>query len=528
MKSDYRRYAPIGLGISGLALLTVIGVLILFVFPENAQFTPPEPDQLNVILGIAVAVFILGLAIAILFDPDRARKLITGRQIKYGSNALVSFIAFTAILVVINLAVNKYLPESLDATEDKQHTLAPETLQALNTLPEPVFATAFYSGRVSAGNAEELMQDYKANSAGNFDFQFINPDFNPVMAKELGITGDGKILLQMGEAQEIVTFASERELTSGLVRLLNPDQPSIYFITGEGEHDIDSPGETSYTRVRGVLENKNYIVNSLYLQAENEIPEDARAIVIAGPIVPLSKSSLELIKEYMENGGSLLVLENPVPLTEFEDKTDYLAEYLESDWGIILNNDIVFDPNPSASPFFASSYEYGLHPITEKMQGIAAIFPLARSISIDPESPVAPTGLVYTLNTSWGETDFSVLEEQQPEFDASEDLAGPIILAAAAENVSTEGRVVVFGSSSFALDDNFDFSGNGDMFVNAIDWASEQESIIGITERDTTTRTFVPPGSFQYILTLLTSICIIPLAIIAAGFYAWIMRRQRG
>jgi len=77
-----------------------------------------------------------------------------------------------------------------------------------------------------------------------------------VLVNQLGITGDGKILLQMGETQEIVTFASETELTGGLIRLLNPDKPVLYFLTGEGEHDTETPGEGAYTRVRQVLENK--------------------------------------------------------------------------------------------------------------------------------------------------------------------------------------------------------------------------------------------------------------------------------
>jgi ABC-type uncharacterized transport system involved in gliding motility auxiliary subunit len=103
-----------------------------------------------------------------------------------------------------------------------------------------------------------------------------------------------------------------------------------------------------------------------------------------------------------------------------------------------------------------------------------------------------------------------------------------LTLAAAAENRTAKSRVVVFGSSSFAVDSNFDFSGNGDMFVNTIDWLAEKESLIGLTENQATTRTFTPPGSLQFILTIVSVVCLIPLAIIAAGVYTWVMRRRRG
>ena len=136
----------------------------------------------------------------------------------------------------------------------------------------------------------------------------------------------------MGENREIVTLASEQALTGGLVRLLNPEKPVVYFLTGNGEHDIESPGDTAYTNVNQVLESKNYVVKTLNLQAANKIPDDARAIIVAGPLVPLSDNSVSLISDYMKKGGSLMVLSNPVPLTQFGNKPDPLAKYLATDW----------------------------------------------------------------------------------------------------------------------------------------------------------------------------------------------------
>lgn len=530
MKTDPRRFAPLGLVLSGLGFLAALGVLVVRAFAAFGLYTLPDAELLNRILIIAVAVFVVGFAVYTLLDPERVRKLLTGRQAQYGSNSFILFVAFTGILVVVNILAQQY-PQRWDVTEDKQHTLALESIQVLQSLPEPVQATAFYSVRLSAGNAGQLLEDFKAHSNGNFDYQFMDPDSNPVLVNQLGITGDGKILLQMGENQEIVTFASESELTGGLIRLQNPDKPVLYFLTGDGEHDTENSGDGAYTRVRQVLESKNYVVKTLNLQAENAIPEDARVVIVAGPLVPLTENSVALIQEFLNNGGNLLLLANPVPLTQFGDQPDLLAEYLSSDWGITLNNDIVVDTNSPSSPFFAVGAQYTAHPITEKMQGIAAIFPYSRSISVDSENTdVFPTALVFTIDQSWGETNFEALQGQQAAlaFDDGTDLLGPMILAAAAENSNTDSRVVVFGSSSFAQDDNFGFSGNGDMFVNAVDWSAEQDTLINLTTNTTQERTFNPPGSAQFILTIVSTVCVIPLAIIAAGVYAWAVRRRRG
>lgn len=527
MKTDSRRYAPLGLILSGLAFLVILGILVLRVFTTVGMYTPPDPDLLDKILYIAIAVFVAGYAIFAILDPDRMRKFLTGRQAQYGSNSLILFIAFVGILIVANMLANRY-PQRWDVTEDKQHTLAPETLEALEALPEPVTAIAFYSLRMNAQSAEELLQDFKSSSNGKFDYRFLDPDANPVLARELGITGDGKILLQMGDNKEIVPYASEREVTGGLIRLLNPTHPAIYFLTGEGEHDTQNPGDESYTRIRQVLESKNYIVKTVNLQATNAVPEDAKAIIVAGPLVPLPESVVNLLKEYLANSGRLLVMEDPLPLTQYGEKADPLSDYLASEWGIQLNNDIVVDTNSPSSPFFAVAAQYNKHPITEKMQGVAAIFPYTRSLTLTENAGVTPTPLVYTIQNSWGESDFDSIEKQNLRYDDGADQPGPMLLVAAAENFSANSRVVVFGGSSFAQDSNFDYAGNGDMLVNSIDWLAGQETAIGLTENESTLRTFNPPGATQTILLVVTTTCLIPLAVIVGGVYAWVRRRKQG
>ena len=117
MKNDPRRFAPLGLLLSGLGLLTLIGILIVKGFAAVNLYTPPDAELLNRILIIAIAVFVVGLAVYALLDPEHVRKILTGRQVQYGSNSLILFIAFTGILVVINILAQQY-PQRWDVTED--------------------------------------------------------------------------------------------------------------------------------------------------------------------------------------------------------------------------------------------------------------------------------------------------------------------------------------------------------------------------------------------------------------------------
>ena len=490
------------------------------------QLYPVEPAPWNRALGISAALILAGLAIYSILVPERVRQLLTGRQARYGSNALVLTLAFVGILIVVNVLAYQN-PKTVDFTEGQQHTLAPETLQALSTLPDDVLAIAFYSRRLSSDSAEALLQDFKINSNGKFDYQFIDPDVNPVAARQYGVTGDGKIMLIMGESHEIASFASETELTRTLIRLISPDQRTVYFLTGHGEPDINGGTERSISEARVTLEGKNYIVQSLNLIAANTIPEDAQTIVIAGPIKPLSYLEITQLREFLDGGGGLVVLQDPLLFTQFGDEADPLEAYLETAWSIKMNDNVIVDQSGASNPLYASAATVASnHPITQNMT-LTAILPQARSLTVlGATESISAIELMSTSEQSWGEVDYETQESWT--FDATADQPGPLVLAAAAENVSTGGRVVVFGNSLFITDEAFGVYGNADIFVNAVDWSAQQDDLIQITPREPIERQFLIPSQFGSIAILLGSIFVLPGLVLLAGVSAWLSRRRRG
>ncbi len=527
-KTNPTRYALIPLLVAALACAAT-GVTVLVIGLVNMQlFTVANVDKWKTAAWISLGILIIAAAVYVILEPERIRRFLTGRQARYGSNSLILTLAVVGILFVANLLAFEN-PKSLDFTEDKSHTLAPETLQALEGLPGKVDAVAFYSQRLSATTATELLQNFKINSKGKFDYRFIDPDSNPVAARQAGVTGDGKIMLVMGDKKEIASSASETELTHSLIRLISPEARTLYFLTGHGERDIANAGDGSMTVAKSTLEGKNYSVKALNLLAENKIPEDAQAIIIAGPTKPLSSQEVTLLDKYLQNGGGLVVMEDPTPLTDFGTSSDPLADYLGSKWGITLQNDIVIDLTNSGNELFATSSSLSSdHAITRSMT-LAAILPRARSVSLGtPPEGITTTPLAETTAQSWGETDFNSLSGQGVKFDEGADIVGPVTLAAAGENSSTHGRVVVFGDSPFVSDQFFDAYGNGDLFVNAVDWSAEQDNLIQITPRQPIERSFNVPSQVQWLMILLGSVFIIPGLVIVAGVTNWLSRRRLG
>jgi len=529
-QSTVRNYSIIALIFALVACIATFFLGVTRGLVSMQVFTGMEAEDVNRYLLVSAGLIILGLAAYAIMEPDRVRRFFTGRQARYGSNALVMTIAFLGILIVGNVLAYQNPVPIADLTEDKVNTLSPELTAALDTLPEEVTATGFFSQASSTETTEQLLSNIKASSNGKFDYQFIDPDRDPQAAMNAGITGDGKILLQMGEQREIVAFASETEILKGMLRLLNPGSNVVYFLTGHGERDIEQPGEASMTRAKATLESKNYTVQTLNLLAENEIPEDASLIVIAGPLQPVSEDEVTLLKEYLTNGGSLIVMEDPTALTEFGDRSDPLAEMLAQDWGIALNNDIVIDLNSPQPTTAAAAYYDATHPVTVNMNNLVAFFPFTRSFTLSGTAEEATlTPLVQTNERSWGETDFTSLTQGGAEVGMDDaEVQGPLTLAVAGENPNTGGRVVVFGTSNIAVDQIFDAYGNGDMFVNSVDWAAEQEDLANLTPKNPTERTFNIPGQFQWITILLGSVFVIPGLVVLAGVSTWLSRRRKG
>jgi ABC-type uncharacterized transport system involved in gliding motility auxiliary subunit len=527
MDGKYKQYALIGLVISGLALLSLVGFFLARILAEIQLLALPDDELIPRGLWISGAAVILGLAVTALLNPDGVRRFFTGRQMRYGSNSVILLLAILGVLFFVNaLALNN--PQTWDMTEDKQNTLNDETIAILESLDQPVLARAYYSAQLPTETTQKLLERFEENSKGKFSYEFINPEFNPVMAERDNVERDGTIILITETNREVVAFASERDLASGLLRLINPGERYVYFLTGNGELPLDTPGDTSYTLVKRSLEIKNYTVASLSLASEGRVPENADAIVIAGPQRPLSESDVDALRAYLSQGGGLVVMKEPI-FSEETPANDPLDDLLAA-WGVAFNNDLIIDPNVNPPLIaVADPVSYANHPVTQGLFGYYSAFPTARSLSILPTNStnLTVTPLAFSGTNTWGETDLESIDSNTQAFNPEFDTPGPLTLAIASEDRMTNARLVVFGDSELAAD-AFYQQGNGDIVINAIDWVAEQDDQIDLTPRDSIQRSFRQPGTFGLIAMILGALCVLPILIAGAGVSTWVARRRRG
>jgi len=499
--------------LTGVALLAAGGWAIV-----NRQF--------DVYVKVALAAAVVFAGVGVLLDPERIRAAFTGRQARYGSNAVLVSLAFAGILVVITyLALTN--TQQLDLTEDQEYTLTTESQLVLSELKQPVKILGFYTPELSSSRdyVRPLLDQYERAGGGKVSYEFIDPRSDPVSADRYGVTRDATVVVVMGEESETTASATELEVTGAIVRLSNPEERKVYFLTGHGEHEMDSTDELGYSDASDALQAKNYEVAPLNLVGQSAVPVDAKAVVIAGPTIDLPEAEVQVLREYVTGGGSLVVLLEP-PVATDVTADDALVPYLASDWGVEARADLIVDLS-SNQALTAVADQYALHAITERLSNQVSYFPSARSLAPVEGTPASLTELVVTGSSSWGKVNQESILAGSLDYVPEEDAAGPLTVVMVAEDWTTGARLVVMGDSDFAGNADYFSYANGDLLVNSIDWAAHQDALISLTPKQYTPRTVTAPTAQVVGLIFLLTVLVIPGAVVAAGVYVWMRRRRQ-
>ena len=519
MKSaDLRKFAPFSLGLGLLTLLFAGGWYIV-----RQQF------DLTMQIGLGLAV--IGLCASVLLDPERARRLLTGRQARYGSNALVLGLAFLGILIVINYLVYQN-DRSWDLTEDRLNTLLPESVEVLESLPENVTAKAFVESAALPTYTEELLKLFARSSNGKFSYEIVNVLSDPVAAQDAQVTREGQVVVYMGQRHESISQNTEEGITTALVRLMSAGVKKLYFLTGHGERDLSSSSETGYSQLKQLLQNRNYQAQDLNLLTTAQVPGDADAVVVAGPQTALAAAELEALSNYLAGGGSMMIFIEPSLFSQLPVEEDLLAAYLQGQWGLVLKDNFLVDlvgQEALQQPLIAVGADYQAHSITNAVSTMNTLFPGARSV----ETGAAPAGvtltsLVATSQDSWAETDVAgMLAGNATEPNSDVDMMGPVWLGAAAENTTTAARLVVLGDADFANNEFLGAYGNTNLLTGMTDWITGQEDLISLTPPSSTNRVLkLQPDLTTKGLILLISVFVLPGMALAGGIVVWVLRRR--
>jgi ABC-type uncharacterized transport system involved in gliding motility auxiliary subunit len=521
MVSKFRRFS---LPVMTIGVVALAAGVALFLLRGNRMDLPVE---------LLLALGILGLIGYVLLEPDTVRQALTGRTARYGSNAFVFSVAFIGILAVLNFLGTRHV-QRIDLTASGQFSLSPQTIQILANLKQPVKVTAYMTqGYFYRHQAEDLLKEYQVRGAGNFDYEIIDPETKPGLARQAGITRDGTLVFTAGTRRQDASSVSEQDFTSAILKVTRDTQKKIYFLTGHAERSPDGTEQIHYSQIKRWLEQDNYQVGTLNLAITDTLPADLTALVVADPQKSLLPDEKSRINTYLVKGGRMMILLNS------RSPADDWNELLKP-WFVTFDNDLVVDPASSfpGDPTTPIVARYPFNPIAQNLA--MTIYPVPRSVQqvgTPPEGgQITVSTLAQTSDQSWGITN---LTGQQLRVDPTKDRKGPLNLAMTVEGPaalgseeqktarSTKTRLVLFGNADFVADgflDQVRGSGNVDLFVNAINWLAEEEELISIRPKPPEQRIVQLTGTTANLIAYST-IIFLPLAVILAGAGVWWRRR---
>src|SRR5437868_7671319 len=108
-----------------------------------------------------------------------------------------------------------------------------------------------------------------------------------------------------GKKQESIG-TTEKDVSTALVKLERP-QKKVYFTTGHGERSLDGFGPQDYGTIKQGLERDNFTTAPINLVTQRAVPDDATALIIAGPTNPFLQEEKDALKAYVDGGGKLII-----------------------------------------------------------------------------------------------------------------------------------------------------------------------------------------------------------------------------
>ena len=365
----------------------------------------------------------------------------------------------------------------VDWTPKREFSLSESTLRVLEQLPDPIHMTAYYR-RDDLRELADLV-DLFEGAAPNFHVEFVQLDRNPGRARQDGIDSYGKAVIRYRGESVIVEASKEQMIAGGLLRLMRGRPTRILFLTGHGERDVtDITSPTGYGELRQGLQQDGYLVDAVSLLRSSTVP-DADLVVVAGPKNDLLEAETDALDRYLESGGHLLVLIDPVPLPNLQR--------LVQRHGVEASLDVIRDPTNQimgSDPFTIPIPAYPQHAITAS-QTTPALMAVARSVSPGRKAGAEVAAVAQTYDDAWAIRDFERAGNVAAPPREGEDRPGPIdVMATSSWDVGTDrqARLVVIGDSDLVVNGFLGILGNRDLVLNTITWAVAAEALIAKRE----------------------------------------------
>ena len=479
-----------------------------------------------------------------------------GRRWKVGLNVVVSVLALSAVLLMLNYLGARH-PRRFLWSSDARWQLSPVTKEVLRSVTNQVKVIVFFDRTKPLFDmVADLLNQYRAECP-KLELEFVDYERSIGRAKtvlaeyDLSPASDGdRVVFDLGGKRRVVYakdlsefdynallrgeearrtgFKGEELFTSAIYSLVDARPVRVYFLQGHQEHSpTDSDDRTGYLKFARILEEAQVSVSSLETTAlmKGDVPGDCQLLIVANPLQALEPEELKAIEKYLNSGGRMLVL---FSLQSLQRETG--LEPLLANWGVEVGKNLVSEAGQGkagdANQLIVSNF--GNHVIVKPLARSRLLLIAPRSIGTrakNPQSADAPKVIELATTSTGGvatRTDGRVERE-----------AATIPVMVAVEKGAIQGiaadrgaaRIVVAGDSYFLVNQIIDVEANRDLARNAVNWLLSRDALVqGIGTKSIKEYRIVMTASELATIRWLF-LAGFPGGVLFVGFVVWFRRR---
>ena len=516
---------------------------ILSVFDMAGRFDAMLEGSLYVPSVIYYVSFAMLFLFCTIQSIQKRRYSVSSKGIKIGAYNIGILVLTTVLTVLVNVVAEK-MPESvrsLDVTSNKLYTLTEETKTFLSGLSEDIRIYVMVNEEYKDGNLDKTLRRMTALSE-HISVTYVDPLVNPQFYSNYSEDEpEANSLIVVGPARskivnyydiygyeyysyyeyQITGYDGEGQIVSALEYVTTDTMPKLYMVSGHNELELE-------TQFRQAIEKKNIACESLLLLSEEQVPEDAQALILNAPLSDYSDDDVEKIIRYLEKGGNAVIVPawTDVELPNFERILDY--------YGVSVLNGVIMEGD---SDYYYGQIPYLLFPkvdydeMTENITESMVFAPYAQGLLYDESvQGISYIPLLETSETAYNKAYDQERLEVETDFKQKEgDREGPFVIALRAEKAAGDNLVskgVILAAELFFTEDADSIvpGNNVKTFGNIVGGLVEQESTI-----------LIPMKSYSALMTFSTrsaaivgllSIVVGPVCLLAVGFVIWFRRRK--
>ncbi len=476
--------------------------------------------------------------------PERIR---SARALKVGSYTVAVCLAAIVVVVLLNLLVAQ-IPGSItrhDVTREGLFTLSEQTEQIVSNLDQDVTIYLVAETGSEDQTILELLERYETLSP-HIKVVKRDPVLYPAFLNQYTDTPDevgaNSLVVESALRSILVDnseiyinsygyyyyyqyladsqFAGEGALTTAIDYVTSAHLPTVYQLTGHGETPVSEA-------LAAYIDGDNMELKELSLLSEETVPEDADCVLINTPTVDLSTDEAQLLADFLERGGALLLLSD-YNITGCPNLLTVLADYgMEPEPGLILEGSSshcyryrnYLLPEVQDTEITHAIYEAGYQIFMPNSHGIRETAAVRDGIRLTP--------LLRTSDKSYTKQDVENLGTGEKE---DGDAAGPFTvgMSASEDHDDIITQIVWLGSPALT-DESIDALVSGadsDLLLGALGWMCERENSISIHSKSLNISYLTVDDAAANLWSVVLMVAL-PVILLAAGGIILMRRRKR-